>query len=72
MASGNGKGQIFVKGQVIATVPEDLIVPTLIAEANKLADEFAHSGRRGRSELSTTRRSGAGRCASWIRPTCPS
>ncbi|MGB3954982.1 MAG: flavodoxin-dependent (E)-4-hydroxy-3-methylbut-2-enyl-diphosphate synthase [Brooklawnia sp.] len=44
VASGNGKGQIFVKGQVIATVPEDLIVPTLIAEANKLADEFAHSG----------------------------
>ena len=44
VASGNGKGQIYVKGQVIATVPADLIVPTLIAEANKLADEFAHSG----------------------------
>ncbi|NLH70343.1 MAG: flavodoxin-dependent (E)-4-hydroxy-3-methylbut-2-enyl-diphosphate synthase, partial [Brooklawnia sp.] len=44
VASGNGKGQIFVKGEVIATVPEDQIVATLIAEANKLADQFAHSG----------------------------
>ena len=44
VASGNGKGQIFVKGEVIATVPEDQIVATLIAEANKLADQFARSG----------------------------
>jgi (E)-4-hydroxy-3-methylbut-2-enyl-diphosphate synthase len=40
VASGNGKGQIFVKGQVIATVPESLIVETLIAEALKLAEQM--------------------------------
>jgi (E)-4-hydroxy-3-methylbut-2-enyl-diphosphate synthase len=37
VASGNGKGQIFVKGEVIKTVPESEIVATLIEEANKLA-----------------------------------
>jgi len=39
VASGNGKGQIFVKGEVIKTVPEEEIVATLIAEANRLAAE---------------------------------
>jgi len=39
VASGNGKGQIFVKGQVIKTVPESEIVATLIEEANRLAAE---------------------------------
>ncbi len=38
VASGNGKGQIFVKGEVIKTVPEAQIVETLIEEAMKLAD----------------------------------
>ncbi len=38
VASGNGKGQIFVKGQVIKTVPEAQIVETLIDEAMRLAD----------------------------------
>src|SRR5689334_19267574 len=38
VASGNGKGQIFVKGQVIKTVPESQIVETLIEEALKLAE----------------------------------
>src|SRR5215469_836269 len=38
VASGNGKGQIFVKGQVIKTVPESQIVETLIEEAMKLAE----------------------------------
>ena len=37
VASGNGKGQIFVKGEVIKTVPESEIVATLIEEANRLA-----------------------------------
>src|ERR687892_2251914 len=32
VASGNGKGQIFVKGEVIKTVPESMIVETLIEE----------------------------------------
>jgi len=38
VASGNGKGQIFVKGEVIKTVPESLIVETLIEEALRLAE----------------------------------
>ncbi|MFG3338923.1 flavodoxin-dependent (E)-4-hydroxy-3-methylbut-2-enyl-diphosphate synthase [Glycomyces sp. NPDC048151] len=38
VASGNGKGQIFVKGEVIRTVPESQIVETLIEEAIKLAE----------------------------------
>ncbi len=37
VASGNGKGQIFVKGEVIKTVPEEDIVATLIEEANRMA-----------------------------------
>jgi (E)-4-hydroxy-3-methylbut-2-enyl-diphosphate synthase len=37
VASGNGKGQIFVRGEVVATVAEKDIVETLIAEAMKLA-----------------------------------
>jgi (E)-4-hydroxy-3-methylbut-2-enyl-diphosphate synthase len=40
VASGNGKGQIFVKGQVIKTVPESQIVETLIEEAMRLAEEM--------------------------------
>ncbi len=39
VASGNGKGQIFVKGEVIKTVPEAMIVETLIEEAMKIAAE---------------------------------
>ncbi len=37
VASGNGKGQIFVKGEVIKTVPESQIVETLIEEAMRIA-----------------------------------
>jgi (E)-4-hydroxy-3-methylbut-2-enyl-diphosphate synthase len=44
VASGNGKGQIFVKGQVIKTVPEALIVETLIEEAMRLAEEMESEG----------------------------
>jgi (E)-4-hydroxy-3-methylbut-2-enyl-diphosphate synthase len=40
VASGNGKGQIFVKGQVIKTVPESVIVETLVEEALRLADQM--------------------------------
>jgi (E)-4-hydroxy-3-methylbut-2-enyl-diphosphate synthase len=39
VASGNGKGQIFVRGEVIKTVPESRIVETLIEEALKLAEQ---------------------------------
>jgi (E)-4-hydroxy-3-methylbut-2-enyl-diphosphate synthase len=40
VASGNGKGQIFVRGEVIKTVPEGQIVETLIEEALRLAEEM--------------------------------
>ena len=40
VASGNGKGQIFVKGKVIKTVPESIIVETLVEEALRLADQM--------------------------------
>jgi (E)-4-hydroxy-3-methylbut-2-enyl-diphosphate synthase len=40
VASGNGKGQIFVKGEVIKTVPEALIVETLIEEAMRIAESM--------------------------------
>ena len=40
VASGNGKGQIFVKGEVIKTVPESMIVETLIEEAMRIAEEL--------------------------------
>src|ERR1700759_788631 len=39
VASGNGKGQIFVHGKVIATVPESQIVETLIEEAMRIAEQ---------------------------------
>ena len=44
VASGNGKGQIFVKGAVIKTVPEAMIVETLIEEAMKLAEQMEADG----------------------------
>ncbi|MEU1778631.1 flavodoxin-dependent (E)-4-hydroxy-3-methylbut-2-enyl-diphosphate synthase [Streptomyces abikoensis] len=44
VASGNGKGQIFVKGEVIKTVPESKIVETLIDEAMKLAERMEKDG----------------------------
>ncbi|BAJ31075.1 MULTISPECIES: flavodoxin-dependent (E)-4-hydroxy-3-methylbut-2-enyl-diphosphate synthase [Kitasatospora] len=44
VASGNGKGQIFVKGEVIKTVPESKIVETLIEEAMKLAEQMLEEG----------------------------
>ncbi|TWV32094.1 flavodoxin-dependent (E)-4-hydroxy-3-methylbut-2-enyl-diphosphate synthase [Streptomyces misionensis] len=40
VASGNGKGQIFVKGEVVRTVPESKIVETLIEEAQRLAEQM--------------------------------
>ena len=44
VASGNGKGQIFVRGEVIKTVPEHLIVETLIEEAMRMAEEMKLAG----------------------------
>ena len=53
VASGNGKGQIFVKGEVVKTVPESEIVATLIAEANRLADEMGPDAAPGTAQVVT-------------------
>ncbi|MFB7717237.1 flavodoxin-dependent (E)-4-hydroxy-3-methylbut-2-enyl-diphosphate synthase [Nocardia sp. NPDC058058] len=47
VASGNGRGQIFVKGEVIKTVPEHLIVETLIEEAMRIAEEMGEAAGTG-------------------------
>ena len=46
-ASGNGKGQIFVHGQVVETVPEGEIVETLLRYANKMAEEMGAEAEEG-------------------------
>jgi len=38
VAAGNGKGQIFVHGEVVKTVPEEDIVAELLAQAYRLAE----------------------------------
>ncbi|MFI0743392.1 flavodoxin-dependent (E)-4-hydroxy-3-methylbut-2-enyl-diphosphate synthase [Streptomyces sp. NPDC021100] len=38
VSSGNGKGQIFVRGEVVATVPENKIVETLVEHALRLTE----------------------------------
>ena len=47
VASGKGKGQIFVRGEVIKTVPESQIVETLVHEAMRIAEEMAAAGASG-------------------------
>jgi (E)-4-hydroxy-3-methylbut-2-enyl-diphosphate synthase len=54
VASGNGKGQIFVKGEVIKTVPEADIVATLIEEANRLAAEMGPEAGIGTAQVVTS------------------
>jgi (E)-4-hydroxy-3-methylbut-2-enyl-diphosphate synthase len=49
VASGNGKGQIFVRGEVIKTVPEAEIVETLIEEALRLAEELGVDPESGQA-----------------------
>ena len=53
VASGNGKGHIFVKGQVIKTVPESAIVATLIEEANRIAAEMGPGAPTGTAQVVT-------------------
>ncbi|MFF4523326.1 flavodoxin-dependent (E)-4-hydroxy-3-methylbut-2-enyl-diphosphate synthase [Streptomyces bluensis] len=53
VASGNGKGQIFVKGEVIRTVPESKIVETLIEEAMKIAEQMQQDGVASREPAVT-------------------
>ena len=55
VASGNGKGQIFVRGEVIKTVPEHQIVETLIEEAMRIAEEMETAGAAsGAPEVTVT------------------
>ncbi|MGK3947983.1 flavodoxin-dependent (E)-4-hydroxy-3-methylbut-2-enyl-diphosphate synthase [Microbacterium sp. K2] len=54
VASGNGKGQIFVKGEVIKTVPEADIVATLIEEANRIAVEMGPEAPLGTAQVVTS------------------
>ena len=54
VASGNGKGQIFVKGEVIKAVPEAQIVETLVEEALRLAEEMTPAGDGGAPVVSVT------------------
>jgi (E)-4-hydroxy-3-methylbut-2-enyl-diphosphate synthase len=53
VASGNGKGQIFVKGEVIKTVPETEIVATLIEEANRIAASMGSDAPVGTAQVLT-------------------
>ena len=53
VASGNGKGQIFVRGKVIATVPESQIVETLIEEAMRLAEQSTAADGEGQPVVTT-------------------
>ncbi len=53
VASGNGKGQIFVRGEVIKTVPESQIVETLLEEAMRIA-EGMESVDGGAAEVSVS------------------
>ncbi|MEZ7238195.1 flavodoxin-dependent (E)-4-hydroxy-3-methylbut-2-enyl-diphosphate synthase [Rhodococcus sp. GXMU-t2271] len=52
VASGNGKGQIFVKGKVVKTVPEAQIVETLIEEAMRIAEEMEGDAGTGNAVVS--------------------
>ncbi len=52
VASGNGKGQIFVKGEVVKTVKESEIVETLIEEAMRIADEMGEPAMAGSPQVS--------------------
>jgi (E)-4-hydroxy-3-methylbut-2-enyl-diphosphate synthase len=54
VASGNGKGQIFVRGEVIKTVPEAQIVETLIEEAMRIAAEMGHEMNSGNGPETTS------------------
>jgi len=54
VASGNGKGQIFVKGEVIKTVSEAQIVETLVEEAMRLAEQMTGDVEPGPAQVSVS------------------
>ncbi len=58
VASGNGKGQIFVRGAVVATVPESQIVEALLEEATRLAEEAEQDETGDGPEHTTPGRNG--------------
>jgi (E)-4-hydroxy-3-methylbut-2-enyl-diphosphate synthase len=49
VAAGKEKGQIFVRGEIVRTVPEPDIVEELAREAEKLAEELRAHGAEGGS-----------------------
>ncbi len=49
VAAGKEKGQIFVRGEIVRTVPEAEIVDVLEAEVRRLADELRAAGAEGGS-----------------------
>lgn len=51
VASGNGKGQIFIGGKVVDTVPEDQIVESLIRHAEELAEQMGLEEGSGEVEV---------------------
>lgn len=51
VASGNGKGQIFIRGKVVETVPEEQIVETLIRHAGAIAEEMGLEEGSGKVDV---------------------
>ena len=47
VAAGKEKGQIFVRGEIVRTVPEDAIVEELAIEAFKIAEQLRAEGKAG-------------------------
>ncbi|MFA5891656.1 MAG: flavodoxin-dependent (E)-4-hydroxy-3-methylbut-2-enyl-diphosphate synthase [Actinomycetota bacterium] len=47
VAAGKGKGQIFVGGEVVRTVPEEAIVDEVAVEVERLAEGLRAAGARG-------------------------
>ena len=47
VAAGKEKGQIFVRGEIVRTVPEDAIVEELASEAFKMAEQLRAEGKSG-------------------------
>jgi (E)-4-hydroxy-3-methylbut-2-enyl-diphosphate synthase len=47
VAAGKEKGQIFVRGEIVRTVPEDAIVEEIAKEVEKLAAELREKGAHG-------------------------
>jgi len=47
VAAGKEKGQIFVRGEIVRTVPEDAIVEELAIEAFKMAEQLRAEGKGG-------------------------